>query len=527
MKVEEKRLPAETYKALEDIVGPEYITDDPVILESYSFVWGNELLFGNRLAPFRPLAVILPGSAEEVQAIVKVCNRFKIKFKAHSTGFETTSMSGTEPFLMIELKRLNHIISIDEKNMIAVVEPYVTHAELMYESLKRGLCFNALGAGPSASVVASSACHYGAGFHMIRSHWDGQNLLGAEWVLPDGEIVRLGSMAADAGWFTADGPGLNLRAVLRGITGANGGHGIITKVAVKLTPWYGPSKLKLCETPPLYGFEMPENFKLYVVAFRSASSLVDFLYSLQEEDLAFAAYKLPLGAMTYIQVTTESNDQAWEVFKAKKDIVARANYSVIVLLDAISPKEMEVKEMCFRKLLEATGGEILSLEEREKKALFVQLLTGVGTFRESFRAAGSFAISGIYDTTADTLAKMTEVITRDVMLKYMKEGKIVYSEGQYWLCPVGNQHYHMEQVFSYDSADPASIKAVHEIVESSVRLMIEQKFGPHGDGFLNFDDNVHDIAGPACLDYHLKIRAIKKALDPNLLSESSSYVTPK
>jgi glycolate oxidase len=221
--MEERRLSEETYRALRDVVGPEYITDSPVILESYSFVWGNETLFGSRLAPFRPLAVVMPSSAEEVQAIVRLCNRFKIKFKAHSTGFETTALTAKEPYLAIDLRRLNHILLIDEKNMIAVVEPYVSHCELFYESIKRGLRFNALGAGPSASVAASSACHCGAGFHSVSSHYDAQNVVGAEWILPNGELIRLGSMATDSGWFAPHGPGLNLRAILRGVVGPNGG----------------------------------------------------------------------------------------------------------------------------------------------------------------------------------------------------------------------------------------------------------------------------------------------------------------
>ncbi|NLE10938.1 MAG: hypothetical protein GX630_05485, partial [Actinobacteria bacterium] len=42
------RLTTEEYKALEDIVGAEYITQDPVILESYCQVWGNKLEFGDK-----------------------------------------------------------------------------------------------------------------------------------------------------------------------------------------------------------------------------------------------------------------------------------------------------------------------------------------------------------------------------------------------------------------------------------------------------------------------------------------------
>lgn len=523
--MEEKKLSVEAYKALEDIVGPEYITDSPPILESYCCAPMNEPIFGSKFAPFRPLAVILPGNAEEVQAIVKVCNRFKIKFKAHSTGLGAYGISGKEPFLIIDLRRLNRILLIDEKNMVAVVEPYVSHCELFYECIKKGLRFNGLGAGPSASVVASSACHDGSGFHNLSAHYDGQNVLGAEWILPNGELIRLGSMATSSGWFTADGPGLNLRGVLRGRVGNNGGLGVITKIAVKLAPWYGPPKLNVKGNPPLYECETPENFRLYVVAFPSAEPLVEFLRLIEEEQIAFGAYKLPLGTMTFIQVTTESNDQAWELYNMKKDIVEKCNHSVIVLLDAISPKEIELKEMCLRKLLEIVKGEILPLDRREESALLVQLLIGLGTFRESFRPAGAFAVVSMYDSAYEACVRLTELMT-EKLLKFAEEGKIVYKEGQYWLSPFADQWCHLEQIFSYDSVDPESKKAVKELMSLNTDLMIKQGFGIPGDGF-SVDDVLHNIAGPICLNYHLKIRAIKKALDPNLLSESLFYTTPR
>jgi len=110
------------YEALEDIVGSEYISREPADLDSYCFVWGNELLFGDKFSP-RPPAVILPGNTEEVQGIVKVCNRFGLKYRAHATGFEVAALSSETPFIPIDLRRMNRIVEIDPKNRIAVVEP--------------------------------------------------------------------------------------------------------------------------------------------------------------------------------------------------------------------------------------------------------------------------------------------------------------------------------------------------------------------------------------------------------------------
>jgi FAD/FMN-containing dehydrogenase len=55
------------YKALEDILGPEFVSDDPVITETYA----NPVRHGVAVAP-RFAAVTLPCSTEEVQAIVKL-----------------------------------------------------------------------------------------------------------------------------------------------------------------------------------------------------------------------------------------------------------------------------------------------------------------------------------------------------------------------------------------------------------------------------------------------------------------------
>jgi hypothetical protein len=63
-------LPRDAYRALEDIVGSENVSEEPAILDGYCFIWANEAMFSDRYSA-RPLAVVLPGSTEEVQGIVK------------------------------------------------------------------------------------------------------------------------------------------------------------------------------------------------------------------------------------------------------------------------------------------------------------------------------------------------------------------------------------------------------------------------------------------------------------------------
>ena len=119
-------LTKEAYEALEDIVGPEYISQDPAIRDTYNQVWGNKLVFEQSFPTDRP-PIVLPGSTEEVQAIVRACNRYKISFKPFSSGFEIVSTAlVSENSIILDLKRMNRILEIDTRNMHAVVEPYVS-----------------------------------------------------------------------------------------------------------------------------------------------------------------------------------------------------------------------------------------------------------------------------------------------------------------------------------------------------------------------------------------------------------------
>ena len=119
-------LEKDAFRALEDVVGPEFISQDPAIMDTYNQVWGNKLVFDEKWST-RPAAVLLPETTEEVQSIVRVCNRYKVPFKPFSSGFEIVSTAlESEKAIILDLRRMNRIVDIDVKNMHAVVEPYVS-----------------------------------------------------------------------------------------------------------------------------------------------------------------------------------------------------------------------------------------------------------------------------------------------------------------------------------------------------------------------------------------------------------------
>src|SRR4030042_1481782 len=111
----------EAYVALESIVGSEFISDDPAVCEGYrSGPGGYESGLGyERVMTKIPGSVILPRTTEEVQKIVKICNRYKVPYVPYSTGFYgPRSHPHVSDALIIDLKRLNDF-EFDEKHWYA------------------------------------------------------------------------------------------------------------------------------------------------------------------------------------------------------------------------------------------------------------------------------------------------------------------------------------------------------------------------------------------------------------------------
>ena len=206
-------LKRDQYLALEDIVGPEYISQDPEILYPYSWRSGVRASTAHFTALFE--AAVLPRTTEEVRKIVKLCNKFKIQFKASSTGWGPYNDVSEAGCIKLDLRRMNRIIEINEKNMYAVVEPGVIGAQLHAECMKRGFTSNVTGAGSNCSASPIVA-HQGIGQLSQSCSYGERNQLALEWVTPEGDVVRLGSLGSVGSWFCGDGPGPSLRGAVRG-----------------------------------------------------------------------------------------------------------------------------------------------------------------------------------------------------------------------------------------------------------------------------------------------------------------------
>ena len=129
----------EAYKMFESILGPENVSQDPGVLDSYTYQWMGEMTGDDvtRFGPFRPACVALPST----------------------TGWGLYSSPGREGVVQLDLRRMNRLIEINEKDMYAVVEPYVIWAQLQVEAMRKGLNCVTIGAGSGTSALANCTSH--------------------------------------------------------------------------------------------------------------------------------------------------------------------------------------------------------------------------------------------------------------------------------------------------------------------------------------------------------------------------------
>jgi glycolate oxidase len=175
----------------------------------------------------RPHAVVFPTSADEVAAVVKLCNELDVPFVPRGAG--TSLAGGCLPVgggVMIALTRMRKVHEVNVPDRYAIVEPGVVNLQLSNLLKPHGLHFAPDPSSQGASTVGGNSSTNAGGPHTLKYGVTVNHVLGLEIVLPDGSIVRTGGPAPNR-------PGYDLTGT---IVGAEGTFGVVTKIWVRLTP---------------------------------------------------------------------------------------------------------------------------------------------------------------------------------------------------------------------------------------------------------------------------------------------------
>ena len=206
--------------AMREICGPADVISDPLELRTYEC----DGLTSHRTVP---ALVVLPESAAEVAAVVRVCAAAGVPFVARGSG--TGLSGGAVPHaegVLIVMTRMRRVLEVDPVARRAVVEPGVTNLAVTQAAAPYQLFY---APDPSSQVVCSvggNVAENSGGAHCLKHGFTVNHVLGLEVVTPEGELTWLG-----------DGTGVGRGYDLLGaFTGSEGTLGIVTKVIVKLTP---------------------------------------------------------------------------------------------------------------------------------------------------------------------------------------------------------------------------------------------------------------------------------------------------
>ncbi len=187
------------------------------------------LLYGYDASLFkaRPDCIVLPGSTEEVSQIVKFAHQHRIPIVARGSG--TNLSGGTIPAkggIILHFSRMNRILEIDIKNQRAIVEPGVFTLTLKNQLARYGYVYQPDPASERVSTFGGNFGENSGGPHCLKYGVTTNHILGAEVVLPDGEVIWVGGKALDH-------PGYDLTGLL---VGSEGTLGIATKLVLRIVP---------------------------------------------------------------------------------------------------------------------------------------------------------------------------------------------------------------------------------------------------------------------------------------------------
>ena len=173
-----------------------------------------------------PDAVVFPGSATEVAAIVRLANahRFPVVPRGAGTGRSGGSVP-IEGGVVVVLTRLNRIIEINKNDLVAVVEPGVILTRLKQAVEAQGLYYPPDPASADFCTIGGNVAECAGGAVAVQYGVTRDYVLGLEVVLPTGEIITAGTRTMK---------GVVGYDLTRLFLGSEGTLGIITRITLRL-----------------------------------------------------------------------------------------------------------------------------------------------------------------------------------------------------------------------------------------------------------------------------------------------------
>lgn len=207
---------------LKKLIDPTSILCDEEAIEKYSHDYTEDL-------KFRPHVIVLARSVDDVSKVLSFATRELLPVTPRGAG---TGLSGAalpvHGGIVLSLEKMNQILEIDDKNLIAIVEPGVITEFLQEKVIEKSLFYPPDPASRGSCLIGGNLAHCSGGPRAVKYGVTKDYVCGIEAVLPTGQLVRHG------GKLLKNSTGLNLTQLL---IGSEGTLAVITRVYLKLLPY--------------------------------------------------------------------------------------------------------------------------------------------------------------------------------------------------------------------------------------------------------------------------------------------------
>ncbi len=206
-------------QALKSIVGEENCYDDKAHLVAYCYDATRER--------YEPEAVVFPRNEADVSAILAYCNTHKIPVipRGAGSGFTGGALPVNGGIILAMERYFNRILEIDEKNLIARVQPGVVNKTFQEAVEKKGLFYPPDPASQEYSTLGGNVSENAGGMRAAKYGITKDYVMALRAVLPNGDVIRAGKKTIK------DVAGFNVAGIL---IASEGNLAVITEITLKL-----------------------------------------------------------------------------------------------------------------------------------------------------------------------------------------------------------------------------------------------------------------------------------------------------
>jgi FAD/FMN-containing dehydrogenase len=469
-------------EGLEKIVGSRYVSTNRADLYIYSY----DL---TPAEPNWPDMVVLPQSLDELKSVIHLANREKVPVIPYVAGGNVGGLAiPLEGGMIIDLKRMDRIIEVNETDMYALVEPGVTFGQLKaylekhHPTLKYTYAFSPPSTGVMTNALVQGldnlSFRYGA-----ASHW----VSGLEALLATGEVIKIGTCAASKSWHSIV-PFPEMDGLFLGWQGATG---IVTKMAVSLWP-------------------NPEHGTGLTYMAMDLESAYDILKAIIRtripDDLIGTSFALnKVGALAY-------SHNKMPMYPATKRLPDEPEFVISLEITGNTENELNAKVEAIGEVVakQCKGSKFTGPDKTPSTtAAFPMQALGVLSSGGGLMWVGTY---GPMSTWLETVKKGCEMqdkydITRSCYTRIMNEGHFA---GLRWMLP-------------YDKEDPELVQRINDLCAEQLDMVIDMGYIPYKTPVWAVR-KLEERVGPDWLKLH---RRVKQMVDPNNIMNPGRWGMPE